>query len=163
MFLSHTGIEREPFVGWLASAGGTYFVDRTSTANLTLETQKLGEFLQDGNTVTLYPEGTTGSGLEIMPFHSALINAAVTAGVDVLPICMQYEMYNGEAISLANKDNLVIHGEVPFMPHIQNVYKRTQCARIRITVGQRISGKTHSRKAISNMARDWMVETYKGI
>ncbi|MDR2869545.1 MAG: 1-acyl-sn-glycerol-3-phosphate acyltransferase [Deferribacteraceae bacterium] len=161
MFLSHTGIEREPFIGWVASAAGTYFVDRSTKANLSEEAQKLGEFLQDGNTVTLYPEGTTGDGLGIMPFHSAFINAAVSAGVDVLPICMQYESYNGEPVTLENKDYLVIYGEQPFMPHIMKVYKSIKNARIKISVGQRISGRTHSRKEISAMTRQWMIETYQ--
>jgi 1-acyl-sn-glycerol-3-phosphate acyltransferase len=40
--------------------------------------------------VFVFPEGTTGDGQALLPFHSNLFQAAVTAGAPVQPVAMVY-------------------------------------------------------------------------
>jgi 1-acyl-sn-glycerol-3-phosphate acyltransferase len=162
LFLSHTGIEAEPFVGRLAANGGTLFVNKSSKSKLEQEMNRLADILKQGVTMTLFPEGGIGSGLEVMPFHSSFIAAAAKSSVPVLPICLQYEKYNGEPVTATNKDNIIPHGAVSLLPHIVNIFKSERSIDLSIHVFDRISTQELSRKEISNTARDLIAGKFKG-
>jgi 1-acyl-sn-glycerol-3-phosphate acyltransferase len=40
--------------------------------------------------VAVFPEGTTGSGHEVLPFHANLLQAAITTGTLIQPIVLRY-------------------------------------------------------------------------
>lgn len=159
LFLTHTGIQKEPLIGWLAEGGGSLFVDRSSKAKLQSEMGRLAGFMQEGNTMTLFPEGTTFSGDAVMPFHSAFIEAAVVAKVDVLPLYIEYESFNGEKLSRENRDNIFIYGDKPFLPHIWNLYRKIRRMEITLHVFASIEGG--NRKEISEKARQSMISVHK--
>ncbi|GAB7141107.1 hypothetical protein RsTz2092_10680 [Deferribacterales bacterium RsTz2092] len=161
LFLSHIGIQREPVIGTLAECGGTLFVDNTTIAHVRQEMERFATMLKDGNMITLFPEGHTYSGDRIMPFHASFINAAILADGDVLPICIHYDRYNGEPITLANRDKICCYGDMPFLPHIANVYKEMKSAEITITIASRIKTAYKSRKEIADEAKNWMTKTFK--
>jgi len=45
----------------------------------------VAERLQAGDEISVFPEGTTGDGSELLPFHANLFQAAISAGAPVLP------------------------------------------------------------------------------
>jgi 1-acyl-sn-glycerol-3-phosphate acyltransferase len=160
LFLSHTGIEKEPLIGRLATNGGTLFVNRSSKSKLESEMHRFAGMLKAGNTVTLFPEGTTGDGTGIMPFHSAFIGAAIIAEKPVLPICIQYESFNGEPITPQNKANVFIYGKASFLGHIKNIFLKEEEMSVNIHVYERIFPCDMSRKEISNRAREQIMERF---
>jgi 1-acyl-sn-glycerol-3-phosphate acyltransferase len=163
LFLSHKGIEREPLIGRIATHGGTLFVNRASKSKLELEMKRFAAMLQDGNTVTLFPEGTTGDGSGIMPFHSSFIGAAILADKPVLPICIEYTALNGEAITPKNKSSVFIYGNASFLGHIKNIFLREESMRVNIHVFERIPIGNANRKEISSAAREMIMGTFKVI
>jgi 1-acyl-sn-glycerol-3-phosphate acyltransferase len=46
--------------------------------------------LQAGQSICIFPEGTTSNGQQILPFHASLFQAAIDAGVVVQPIYLNY-------------------------------------------------------------------------
>jgi 1-acyl-sn-glycerol-3-phosphate acyltransferase len=46
--------------------------------------------LQAGQSVCIFPEGTTSDGTQVLPFHAGLLQAAIEAGVPVQPIHLGY-------------------------------------------------------------------------
>ena len=48
------------------------------------------EHLQAGESVLVFPEGTTSSGLAVLPMHGLLLTAARDAGVPVQPVTIGY-------------------------------------------------------------------------
>ena len=46
--------------------------------------------LAHGDLVAVFPEGKTSDGTTVLPFHANLIQAAVDAGVPVLPAALRY-------------------------------------------------------------------------
>ncbi|KNE75516.1 1-acyl-sn-glycerol-3-phosphate acyltransferase [Candidatus Burkholderia crenata] len=48
-----------------------------------------------GELMCVFPEGTTSPGTDLLPFHSNLFQAAVSASCPVRPICLMYEGANG--------------------------------------------------------------------
>jgi len=46
--------------------------------------------LQAGDTVAVFPEGTTGDGRQLLTFHANLLQAAITTGTPVQPVALRY-------------------------------------------------------------------------
>ena len=56
--------------------------------------------LREGDTVAVFPEGTTGAGHDIMHFHANLVQAAIDAPAPVQPVVIHYDDAN-ELVSTA--------------------------------------------------------------
>jgi 1-acyl-sn-glycerol-3-phosphate acyltransferase len=61
--------------------------------------------------VTLYPEGTTTIGEDVLPFHARLFGAAIDAGVPVQPVALRFGSGDGGAriAPFVGDDDLVSH------------------------------------------------------
>ncbi len=162
LFLSHKGIEREPVIGAIAANGGTLFVDKSTKTKLIAEMGRLANMLKEGITMTLFPEGGTGNGEAVASFHSAFIEAAMLAGVPVLPICLQYRRINNEPVTKENK-SFVVLDKMPFMPHIWALFRKLNTLDVTITVFDRISTRGGDRKEVSDMARSKIAREYAAI
>ena len=88
-FVSKADVARWPLLGTLATGGGTLYVKRHSRRDAMRVVQRMAEALKDGDIVAVFPEGTTGDGSSVLPFHSSLIQAAITASAPVQPVALQ--------------------------------------------------------------------------
>ncbi|GGK17577.1 hypothetical protein GCM10010124_07640 [Pilimelia terevasa] len=79
-----------PVVGWLAGRAGTLFLERDRPRALPAVVAAAGERLRAGAPVACFPEGTTWCGPVGGRFRPALFQAAVDAGVAVLPVRVGY-------------------------------------------------------------------------
>jgi 1-acyl-sn-glycerol-3-phosphate acyltransferase len=50
----------------------------------------MAEALLAGDTVAVFPEGTTGAGPELLPFHANLLQAAIATCTPVQPAVLRY-------------------------------------------------------------------------
>ncbi len=90
-FVAKAEIARWPVVGFLATAIGTVFIQRERRGDAKRIVDQLSNVLQAGGLICLFPEGTTGDGRTVMPFHANIFQAAVAAGAPVQPVCLLYE------------------------------------------------------------------------
>ncbi len=88
-FLSKAEVARWPVVGWLARQAGTLFIRRGS-GEAAQRRDEIADTLKAGQSVLVFPEGTTSSGLTVLPFFPRLIGAAATADVPVVPVSIAY-------------------------------------------------------------------------
>ncbi len=84
-FVAKSEINRWPYFGWAARAGGTLFVDRSSRAGVAQVAESIAERLQLSVPVLFFPEGTSTDGGTVLPFHASLFEPAVRAGAPVTP------------------------------------------------------------------------------
>jgi 1-acyl-sn-glycerol-3-phosphate acyltransferase len=89
-FLSKDDVLEWPVIGWLAARVGTVFLERGSRAAAQRAKERLVAELRGGRVVGVFPEGTTGFGDLVMPFHAALFQSAIDAGVNVVPALVRY-------------------------------------------------------------------------
>lgn len=91
-FVSKAEIGSAPLVGWLADQNNTIYVQRDARRDIGAQTQQLREGLASGQPVTLFPEGTTGSGEGMLPFRPALFQAMIPMPeeVRVQPVYLDY-------------------------------------------------------------------------
>lgn len=105
-FIAKQEIRRWPIVGSLVKSGNTIFVDRSRRHSVTDTIMVVGERLRSGGTVCLFPEGTTGSGIKLLPFKSALFEAAILNNSMIIPLVISYYTRDGlrtSAVSYAKK------------------------------------------------------------
>jgi 1-acyl-sn-glycerol-3-phosphate acyltransferase len=88
-FVSKADVARWPLLGTLASGAGTLYVKRDSRRDAMRVVHRMAEALKGGDIIAVFPEGTTGDGSSVLPFHSSLIQAAITAGTPVQAVALK--------------------------------------------------------------------------
>jgi 1-acyl-sn-glycerol-3-phosphate acyltransferase len=94
-FVSKAEVRRWPLIGWLAVQLDTAFVQRAKRSDVKRIMHELAERLKAGRRICVFPEGTTSDGVELLPFHANMFQAAVSANAPVQPICIVYEDASG--------------------------------------------------------------------
>ncbi|MBY0500761.1 MAG: 1-acyl-sn-glycerol-3-phosphate acyltransferase [Alphaproteobacteria bacterium] len=88
-FVAKKEVAKWPIMGWLATNQGTIYIDRSRNA-IGEGADKLIEYIEKGESLILFPEGTTSDGCRILPFGSSFFDVAVKKGVVVQPITVVY-------------------------------------------------------------------------
>jgi len=89
-FVSKADVKHWPVVGALVTGAGTLYIERTSKRDALRVVHQTAEALQAGDCVAVFPEGTTGAGPELLPFHANLLQAAVATESPVLPVVLRW-------------------------------------------------------------------------
>ena len=89
-FVAKADVRRWPLIGTLATGGGTLYVERESRRDAMRVVQCMVQALGDGDILAVFPEGTTGNGASVLPFHANLIEAAILADSRVQPVAIQF-------------------------------------------------------------------------
>lgn len=89
-FVSKSEVRHWPLIGTLASAAGTLFIERASRRDAMRVVHDMSDSLQRGDVLAVFPEGTTGDGLQVLPFHANLLQAAVSAPAPVQPVALKF-------------------------------------------------------------------------
>ena len=91
-FVAKGELRGVPLVGWLCTLNRTLFVSRDDRLQVTAQIAQLRAAIGAGGPVTVFPEGTTGDGVTLLPFKAALLAALdpPPPGVRVQPIRVDY-------------------------------------------------------------------------
>lgn len=95
-FVAKHEVRSWPLIGWLARHTDTLFLERGSRGAAQRAREQMVEHLLAGKRVTVFPEGTTTMGDAVLPFHSAMFQAAVDTAAIVTPIAITYADRNGK-------------------------------------------------------------------
>ena len=89
-FVSKADVKAWPLVSRLVDAGGTLYLERERKRDALRVVHAVAASLADGQTVAIFPEGTTSTGHGLLPFHANLLQAAITTATPVQPIALRY-------------------------------------------------------------------------
>lgn len=89
-FVSKSDIKDWPLVGTLATAAGTLYIERSSRRDALRMVHLMRDALLAGEVLAVFPEGTTGDGLSLLPFHANLLQAALSANAPVQPVGLRF-------------------------------------------------------------------------
>lgn len=89
-FVSKADVKHWPVLGWLVEAAGTLFIERESKRDALRVVHQMAAALQAGQTVAVFPEGTTSDGHRLLPFHANLLQAAVATGAPIQPLALRF-------------------------------------------------------------------------
>ena len=100
-FVSKADVKHWPLIGTLATGGGTIYIERESRRDALRVVHHMTESLKRGEVVAVFPEGTTGDGMTLLPFHANLIQAAISADAMVQPVGLAFLEAKTRAVSLS--------------------------------------------------------------
>lgn len=89
-FVSKSDVKHWPMVGRLVEASGTLFIERESRRDALRVVHHMAECLRAGERLAVFPEGTTGDGSQVLPFHANLLQAALATDAAVCPVGLRY-------------------------------------------------------------------------
>ena len=95
VFVAKSEIASWPVAGTLAKGAGTIFVERGRRHAVRAVIHAARDTLKAGRTVVVFPEGTTGDGTALLPFHSNMFQAAIDAGKPLVPMSLRYRTPDG--------------------------------------------------------------------
>ena len=89
-FVSKADVQGWPVVGRLVGAAGTLYIVREKARDALRVVHQMADALAAGDTVAVFPEGTTSLGHDLLPFHANLLQAAIATQVPVQPLALRY-------------------------------------------------------------------------
>jgi 1-acyl-sn-glycerol-3-phosphate acyltransferase len=137
-------------IHWLADQNHTLYVRREDRKGSKDQAIAIARAAERDQPITLFPEGTTGPGDDLLPFRSSLLEAAFHASDDVAirPLALDYGAASSEVgwHGESGKDNVLRilgrKGTLPVTVHLLPALDRTS-----------------DRKALAQAAREAIAET----
>ena len=100
-FVAKAEIARWPLFGAITTGVDTIYIDRGNRRAIVLVAEAMRAALEAGRNVLFFPEGTTGPGDRLLPFHPNLFSSACSCGAEVLPMSLRYTL-RGETTTLTS-------------------------------------------------------------
>jgi 1-acyl-sn-glycerol-3-phosphate acyltransferase len=94
-FVAKLEVSNWPVFGYLVRKSGTIFINRTRQRDAARVVQLASNALKLRDNLCVFPEGTTTEGLQVLPFKSSLIQAAIDANTTVIPVAIRYAQPDG--------------------------------------------------------------------
>lgn len=129
-FVAKAEISRWPVFGWLAKLQRTVFVDRQrrTTAG---QRDSLANRLDDGDSLILFPEGTSSDGNRVLPFKSALFSVAEQRPhgmpLQVQPVSIAYTRLDGMPIGRTVRPFFAWYGDMELHDHLWDMARLGIC------------------------------------
>lgn len=107
-FIAKDGIASWPVIGWLCSINKTIFVSRTDRMKVSGQIGIIREAIEEKYPITVFPEGTTGDGLGLLPFKPSLFQAMAPPPKPIMvqPVLLGYGRANSDIAWLGDEPAL---------------------------------------------------------
>ncbi len=91
-FVAKADMADWPVLGWMATFNNSVYVTREQRRNAGAQAAMVQAALLTGQPLTLFPEGTTGNGRELLTFRSSLLAAVAPPppGIAIQPVAIDY-------------------------------------------------------------------------
>lgn len=121
LYVTSVEIKETPGLGLICKLCGCLFTERRRAFRKSDTSEKelheVQSTLQQGLSLTVFPEGTSSNGEKLLPFKTMLVEGAVRAKANILPVVIRYEEIAGREISVRNRDIVCWYGKMSFLPH----------------------------------------------
>jgi 1-acyl-sn-glycerol-3-phosphate acyltransferase len=111
-FVAKSEIAAWPLVGRLVKATGTVFVERGRRHAVAHVNRIVTQRLRAGQSVGIFPEGTTTDGACLLRFHANLVQPALDAPAPVVPLALQYRQYDRPSTAAAFVGDMTLFGSL---------------------------------------------------
>ena len=116
-FIAKSEVSRWPLVSTIARLGRTVYVSRRRGATV-IERDSMRGRLAAGDSLILFPEGTTSDGSRVMPFRSTFFAIAQGAHPPLIqPVSVVYDRLGGLPTGRACRPLFAWYGDMDFASH----------------------------------------------
>lgn len=119
-FVAKEDLRKWPLVGFVLATSGIIFVNRQKKTDVKRVNDEIARYLTPGQGVFLFPEGTTSSGMEVLPFKSSLFQFPAQQELEVSCAAISYSIPGDE---LATPMKVSWWDDTPFLIHLWNALK----------------------------------------
>jgi len=120
-FVSKMEVGRMPFIATFLKQMGHLKFDRTSAESRLRQAQEIEEFLYNGESVFVFPEGTFTREDGVRPFQLGAFKAAVATGAPILPVSLAgTRRFLRDGTYLPRPSNVTITLSPPIYPRTTN-------------------------------------------
>ncbi|WP_298293523.1 lysophospholipid acyltransferase family protein [Thiomonas sp.] len=161
-FVSKAEAARWPLIGPLVQGVGTLFIERQRAQDVVRVIHQMAQCLQQGDHVGVFPEGTTSTGLDVLPFHANLFQAACSSQgtTPVQPVLVFYAdrasqrycraaAYVGDETMVGSLWRICaaprLRVELHYLPPLQSTNRRTLAEQTRDAIAARLRARLGSR------------------
>ena len=96
-FVAKSEVGDWPFLGWILHRIHTLFIKRDIRQETARINCQIKGMLEQGDRITVFPEGTTTDGTQLGHFHSSLLQGPVDIGSTICPVAIRYHDGTGKA------------------------------------------------------------------
>lgn len=132
-FIAKSEVASWPFFGQMAKLQGTVFVERERRSKTHLHRNEIHGRIAGGDTLVLFPEGTSNAGNGVLPFKSALMSVAQMSVVGddgtlddmvvVQPVSVAYTRLHGIPMGRAFRPHFAWYGDMDLVPHLWEAFR----------------------------------------
>ena len=121
-FIAKRDVAGWPLFGLLAKLQRTVFVDRLARTASKLQSNEIADRLVAGDSLILFPEGTSNDGSRLQSFKSALFGAAEVQirgkPVTVQPVTIAYTRIDGMPVLRRQRPQVAWYGDMALPGHL---------------------------------------------
>ncbi len=117
VFVSKAELVKVPVLGWMTTMAGTVFVERGRGGSAQRASEGMNAAFDAELPIVFFPEGTTTSGLEMLPFRSGLIAQVMAADAPMTAGFLRYSIGPDNGDDVTVNEN-VAWGDLPMFEHI---------------------------------------------
>ncbi|MBI1175436.1 MAG: 1-acyl-sn-glycerol-3-phosphate acyltransferase [Sideroxydans sp.] len=115
-FIAKSEVRGWPLIGMLCQRTRTIFIERDIRRDTLRINRQISTMLEEGEYITLFPEGTSTDGTQLRHFHSSLFQSAIDNEVAIRPIAIRYHDGTGR-----HCHDAAFIGDMSFIQSLQNV------------------------------------------
>jgi len=122
-FVAKKEVGTWPMISSLAKMQNTIFVDRNRRQSVLVSRNEIRHRIMRGDTVVLFPEGTSNNGREVLPFKSTFFSVVENTALPAVPITLVYESQQGLPMMRRQRPSVAWVGDTEMLPHLWNLFK----------------------------------------
>jgi 1-acyl-sn-glycerol-3-phosphate acyltransferase len=122
-FVAKAEVGRWPLIGTIARLGRTVFVSRTR-GTTGREADEMRNRLRAGDSLILFPEGTSNDGTRVLPFRSAFLATAEAARM-IQPVSLVYDRLGGLPACRRDRPLFAWYGDMDIGSHFWRLARRS--------------------------------------
>lgn len=146
-FVSKAEVAQWPLIGWVAKLGRSIFVSR-NRGRTGSEVQELRARIEAGDSIILFPEGTTSDGTRVLPFRSSFFSVA-DAAARIQPVALVYDRLGGLPVGRRDRPLFAWYGDMETGSHAWKLLRRTG-TRVTVVLDESFAPETMpDRKALA--------------
>ncbi|TNC51212.1 1-acyl-sn-glycerol-3-phosphate acyltransferase [Rubellimicrobium rubrum] len=148
VFVSKSEVAAWPGIGHLARATGTLFIRREARGEVTAQARALSDRVAAGQTIALFPEGTSTDNRRVLPFKPSLLAGLLSKDLPddltLQPVTLWYEAPLGQ-----DPRFYAWYGSMDFGPHALAVLAASHRGVVHVTYHAPIPVAGRERKSLA--------------
>jgi lyso-ornithine lipid O-acyltransferase len=117
-FVARHDMAQWPLFGSMAKLQQTVLVDRSRKSKTGDVRDEMATRLASGDTLVLFPEGTSHDGINVRPFKSSFFAIAEQHGIEIVPATLAYRGVGGLPMTRRQRPSFAWYGDMDMVQHL---------------------------------------------